>query len=141
MIRWGGAYLGAGLAIAALDAVWLTFAAAALYRPNLPDLMMPEGFRLAPAVAFYLIYVAAVVIFAVAPALRSGQWTRATLMGAVLGFVCYATYDLTNQATLIVWSMRVTLADMAWGTVLTAAGATAGFFAGGLSVLARVNFP
>lgn len=130
MIRWGRAYLGAGLAIAALDAVWLTFAAGQLYRPNLPGLMMPEGFRLAPAVLFYLIYVFGVVVFAVAPAVRNGRWTSASTYGALLGFVCYATYDLTNQATLIVWSTTVTVADLAWGTFLTAVGATAGFFAG-----------
>ena len=132
MTRWIFAYLGAGLMIAVLDAIWLTFAAGALYRPNLPGLMMPEGFRLAPAIAFYLIYVAGVVIFAVAPAIRAGRWTTAAALGGMLGFVCYATYDLTNQATLIVWSMRVTLADMAWGTFLTAVGATAGYFTAGL---------
>ena len=57
-----------------------------------------------------------------------GQWTRATLSGAVLGLIAYATYDLTNQATLRTWSTKITLADMGWGTIVTAAAATAGFF-------------
>lgn len=129
-MRWARAYLGAGLAIAALDAVWLTFAADALYRPNLPGLMMPEGFRLMPAVIFYLVYILGVVVFAVGPGVRNGRWTSAWTHGALLGFVCYATYDLTNQATLNVWSTTVTVADLAWGTFLTAVGASAGYFAG-----------
>ncbi|MGQ3045045.1 MAG: DUF2177 family protein, partial [Brevundimonas aurantiaca] len=81
------------------------------------------------AVAFYLISIAATVFFAVAPALKEGNWTRALINGAFLGFACYATYDLTNQATLNVWSTRLTLIDLAWGTVLTSTCAVAGFFA------------
>ena len=63
------------------------------------------------------------------PALKEGNWTRALINGAVLGFVCYATYDLTNQATLANWSMKLTLIDLAWGTTLTATCAVAGYFA------------
>jgi uncharacterized membrane protein len=130
LIRWALAYLGAGLTMAGLDAVWLTVSNPILYRPLLDPVLMPEGLRLAPAIAFYLVYLAGLVIFAVRPGLATGRWRTAALFGGLYGFFCYATYDLTNQATLAVWSMRVTAADLAWGTALSATAATAGFLAG-----------
>ena len=117
------AYLGAAATFAVLDAIWLTVAGSRLYRPALAPLLA-DGFRLAPAIAFYVLYVAGIVIFAVAPAMRTGQWTTAALMGGLFGFFCYATYDLTNQATLKLWPLKVTLIDISWGTVLTATSAT-----------------
>ncbi len=126
--RYAAAYLGAGLAFAGLDAVWLTLTGDSLYRSALHAILI-DGFRPVPAVLFYLIYLAGVVIFAVAPALRDGRWRTATTRGAAFGFFAYATYDLTNQATLVVWATRITLLDLAWGTCLTALGATAGYFA------------
>lgn len=112
------AYLAAAGVFAVLDAIWLTLAGARLYRPALAPLLT-EGFRLPPAVAFYVLYIAGVVIFAVSPAFRTGQWTTAALMGALFGFFCYATYDLTNQATLKLWPWKITVIDIAWGTTLT----------------------
>ena len=123
------AYGGTAAVLAVLDAVWLTFAGRLLYRPAIGSLMMESGFRLAPAIVFYVLYVLGVVIFAVSPALKSGQWTTAVLMGGLFGFFCYATYDLTNMATLKVWPLRVTLIDLAWGVFLTATAATVGFLA------------
>jgi uncharacterized membrane protein len=67
--------------------------------------------------------------FAIAPGVENGNWLTSTLRGAALGFVAYATYDLTNQATLIVCSLRITLLDLTWGTFVTAVDATAGYFA------------
>lgn len=121
------AYGGTAAVLAVLDAVWLTFAGRLLYRPAIGSLMMESGFRLAPAIVFYVLYVLGVVIFAVSPALKSGQWTTAVLMGGLFGFFCYATYDLTNMATLKVWPLKVTLIDLAWGVFLTATAATVGF--------------
>ncbi len=129
--RYLAAYLGAGLAFACLDAVWLSITGATLYRPALRAILVAE-FRPVPAVLFYLIYLTGVVIFAVAPAMRERRWRRAASSGALFGFFAYATYDLTNQATLAIWATRVTLLDLAWGTVLTAVGASAGYFAAGL---------
>ena len=123
------AYGGTAAMLAVLDAVWLTFAGRLLYRPAIGSLMMDNGFRLAPAIVFYVLYVAGVVIFAVSPALKSGQWTTAVVMGGLFGLFCYATYDLTNMATLKVWPLRVTLIDLAWGVFLTATAATVGFLA------------
>ncbi len=72
---------------------------------------------------------AGIVWFAVLPALATGQLGKAALNGALLGIVCYATYDLTNQATLRDWPLAVTLADIPWGAFVTAVGASAGFLA------------
>jgi uncharacterized membrane protein len=128
MLRYAVAWLGAGLVLAGLDAIWLTTTNATLYRPTLGQILAVSP-RLGPAVLFYLVYLIGVVIFAVAPAIRSGRWRDATVLGALLGLFCYATYDLTNQATLVVWATKITVLDLCWGTFLTAAGATAGYFA------------
>jgi uncharacterized membrane protein len=122
------AYLGAGVVMAGLDSIWLVVANQAVYRANLGPILT-AGFRPVPAVLFYLIYLVGVVVLAVRPSARDNKLGAAALRGACLGFVAYATYDLTNQATLIVWSLKVTLPDLAWGTFLTAVAATAGLAA------------
>ncbi len=119
------AYAATAVIFLALDAVWLTTMADRLYRPELGRLMLDRP-EMAPAAAFYLIYVVGVVVFAVLPGLESGRWTTALGLGALLGLVAYAAYDLTNQATLRGWSWRVTLADLCWGTFVTAVAAAAG---------------
>lgn len=126
MKTYGIAYVATGLVFLAIDAIWLTFAAQRLYRPLMGD-MLVESFRIVPAMLFYLIYVAGIVVFAVAPAMASGRWTTAASYGAFLGLFAYATYDLTNQATLRNWPVAVTIADLCWGTCLTAFAATIGF--------------
>ena len=78
------------------------------------------------AIMFYLIYLVGVVVFAVAPAMRTRRWRDAVVLGGLFGFFCYSTYDLTNQATLSLWDVRITVLDLCWGTILTAAGASAG---------------
>ena len=109
-----------------LDAVWLTKVGPKLYRPEIGELLM-DGWRPAPALIFYALYMLGIQIFAVAPALEAGRWQAAALYGALFGFFCYMTYDLTNHATMKTWSLKVTLADIAWGTAATgiAAGAAA----------------
>lgn len=118
------AYVSTAVVFLALDAVWLGTMADRLYRPAMGSIML-ERFALAPAAAFYLIYIAGVVVFAVAPALQGGRWTTALGYGAMLGLMAYATYDLTNQATLKDWSWTVTIADLCWGTFVTAVSAAA----------------
>ncbi|GGL10102.1 hypothetical protein ASD89_01955 [Caulobacter sp. Root656] len=120
------AYVASMIVFLGLDAVWLSLMGPRLYRPVLGD-MLAQKFNAPAAIAFYVIYGLGVVALAVAPALRENAGGKAALSGAVLGFVAYATYDLTNQATLRVWSTRLTLADMAWGAALTALAAYAGF--------------
>lgn len=128
MLKYAVAYVASGAAFAALDAVWLTTMTNLFYKPVLGPILAEKP-DMGAAVAFYLIMIGGIVFFAVAPALREGGWGRAVLNGAALGLVAYATYDLTNQATLNVWSTRLTLVDMAWGAVLSATAATAGYFA------------
>lgn len=120
------AYLSTGLVFLAIDAIWLTVSAQRLYRPLIGDMLL-ESFRLAPAVLFYVLYVAGIVVFAIAPALASDRWMTAAVLGAFLGLLAYSTYDLTNQATLRHWPLAVTIADMFWGTFATAFSATTGF--------------
>lgn len=118
-------YASTAVVFLALDALWLGTMADRLYRPAIGPLLL-ERFALAPAAAFYLIYIAGVMVFAVSPAVDSGRWVTALGLGAMLGLVAYATYDLTNQATLKQWSWTLTIADLCWGTVVTAVSAAAG---------------
>ncbi len=121
------AYLFTLVAFLVIDFIWLSTMASRLYRPAIGDLLA-ENFRLAPAVVFYLIYAAGLTFLAVRPAFQTGEWTTALLYGAVVGFMAYATYDLTNQATLKSWSTTLTVADLLWGTFVSAAAPTIGYF-------------
>jgi len=126
MARYVFAYLATALFFLVLDGFWLGTMAPRVYRPLVGDMLLAT-FRVGPAAAFYLLYVLGVVLMAVAPALRSGDWRVAALNGAYLGFFAYATYDLTNLATLKHWSLQLSIIDMAWGTFATCLGATLGF--------------
>jgi uncharacterized membrane protein len=125
------AYLVALLAMAGLDFLWLTNTSAVLYRRDLGPLLTDDP-RMGVAVIFYLLYAAGIVFFAVRPALAAADWRQAGLHGALFGLFAYATYDLTNFATMKVWTLRVTLLDIGWGMVLTAAAA-------GLAALAALK--
>jgi uncharacterized membrane protein len=118
---WLIAYLATGATFGVLDALWLRWAGPHFYRPMLGD-MLAASFRAAPAIAFYLIYVAALVWFAVGP------WFGVA-NGALLGLVAYATYDLTNQATMKQWPLQVTLVDIAWGAAASALASGVGALA------------
>lgn len=123
------AYLLTGLAFALIDSVWLRSMYTRLYQPEIGELLYSGGVRMGPAVAFYLLYIAGMLVFAVMPALRDGQWQTALVQGALLGFFCYATYDLTNYATLKIWSLKVTILDIIWGTFLTGSASLGGWWA------------
>jgi uncharacterized membrane protein len=112
-----------------LDAIWLGLITPRFYRSQLGDLLAAEV-RWLPAVLFYLVFVAAVVVFAVAPAVERGSLARALLLGAFFGMVAYATYDLTNLATLRGFPTIVAAVDIAWGGVLTATVAAVGYLVG-----------
>jgi uncharacterized membrane protein len=126
MLRYVIAYFATLVVFVAIDSVWLTSMANVLYRPILKDILVTE-FRLAPAIFFYLLYPLGLLIFAVSPALRSGNWNDALIYGALFGFFAYATYDLTNQATLKNWETKLTLIDLAWGSFVSGASATLGY--------------
>jgi uncharacterized membrane protein len=125
MTKYIAAYVATLIVFLALDFVWLSIMGNALYKPTLGDILLPT-FSPAPALIFYALYVVGVVIFAIAPAIQSGNWTSALLFGALFGFFAYGTYDLTNMATLRNWTLQITVADMVWGTVVTAVSASAG---------------
>lgn len=120
------AYILTAILFGLLDFLWLGKMVPAVYRPEIGAMLM-DGWRPAPALIFYALYMLGIQIFAVAPALAAGKWQVAAQWGALFGFFCYMTYDLTNHATMKVWSTKVTLLDIAWGTVATglAAGLTA----------------
>jgi uncharacterized membrane protein len=128
MLKYLAGCLGAGLAFAAIDAVWLTTMTNRLYKPILGPILADKP-DMKAAVAFYLIYIGGIVLLAISPALKDGGLGRAAMNGAILGFVAYATYDLTNQATLNVWSTRMTVIDIIWGTVLTLSASSIGYLA------------
>jgi uncharacterized membrane protein len=119
-------YVVSGIAFLAIDAVWLGIMGNALYRPQLGSLVL-EKFLLAPAIAFYLVYPVGIMVFAVAPGLQAASGVTALLHGLLFGFLAYATYNLTNLATLRGWSPLVTAIDIGWGAIATGAAAGVGY--------------
>lgn len=117
------AYVAAAVVFGALDAVWLGWAGTRLYRPALGSMLAP-AFRTGPALVFYMLYIAGMVWFAIRPGLAQGLGAAA-LNGALLGAMCYMTYDLTSQAVLARWPVHLTIIDVIWGTFATAVAATA----------------
>jgi uncharacterized membrane protein len=109
---------------AALDAVMLSLVIAPLFRAALGEALLATP-RFLTAGLFYVAYVGGLVWLVSLPALRAGDPSQALIRGAVLGFVAYATYELTNHATLRDWTWRMVAVDLAWGTVLTAFAAWA----------------
>ena len=126
MLRYLAAYGGSAVAFVVLDACWLTLMGPKLYPPLIGELLADQV-RILPAICFYVLYVAGIVALAVRPALKSGAWTEALVLGAIVGLVAYGTYDLTSGAILKTWSWTITLSDMAWGMVASGAGAVVGF--------------
>ena len=123
MIVYPLAYVTVTIVFVLLDAAWLTVMGPVLYKPALGD-VLADKVRLAPAIVFYLLYPIGIAIFAVLPALRAGSVGHAAVYGALFGLFAYATYDLTNAATLRQWTTQITLADMAWGAIATGLAAT-----------------
>lgn len=129
MIRLIATYLATALAFAAVDYVWLSQIGPSVYHPTLDSVLRPvdDPVDFPAAIVFYLAYILGLVALAIWPR-RNEPLIRTTLTGGLLGAMCYATYDLTNQATLKVWSTHITIADILWGTFVTAVGATVGGF-------------
>jgi uncharacterized membrane protein len=122
------AYGFTAVAFLIMDGIWLGLVARGFYKSQMGDLMSPNP-SIAAAAAFYLIFVFGLVWFAVSPALASGSWTTALVNGAMLGLIGYATYDLTNLAVMRGYPTSLAFVDLAWGTVVSAAAATVGFYA------------
>lgn len=128
MKKYIAGYVACLLVMAALDGVWLGLVALDLYTSAIGHLMLEKPNFVAAAL-FYVLFVVGILIFAVTPALADKAWTRAALLGGLFGFFAYMTYDLTNLATLKGWPVTISVIDMVWGTFITAATATAGYFA------------
>ena len=128
MTRYLLAYGAAALAFLIVDVAWIGLFMARLYKANIAEIMS-DRIRIVPAVLFYVIHVAAIVILAVRPALASGSWEEAALLGAVLGLAAYGAYALTDHSIMKVWDIKLTLADMAWGSFASVLAATVAFFA------------
>jgi uncharacterized membrane protein len=120
------AYAATLIVMVAGDFTWLGFIAKGLYAGALGPLIAEKP-NLGAAAAFYLIYALGVVIFAEAPALRSGSWSAALIYGALFGFFVYASYDLTNLAVLRGWPASPLAFDLPWGTVISGVVALAGY--------------
>jgi len=118
-------YIATLLALAVIDGIWLGVVAKNFYQTKLAHLMA-EKVNFVAAAGFYLIYPIGVVYFAASAGLESGAWREAAMRGALFGFVAYATYDLSNWATLRGFPAQVALVDMVWGAALTAMAATIG---------------
>ena len=127
MIRFFAAYVCTAAVLFPLDLVWIGGIARGFYRDGLGPIMA-ERPNIAVAVAFYVLYVVGLTLFVVGPALTANAWKHALLWGTLFGFFAYATYDLTNLATLAQFPARVAIVDMAWGAFLSGVSCTAGFF-------------
>lgn len=102
-----------------IDMLWLGIIARNIYRSQLGHLMTPS-INWAAAFLFYFVFLAGLVTFVIQPAVQKGSWLHALWTGAFFGLVTYATYDLTNLATLKSWPLTITCIDLVWGMVLSA---------------------
>lgn len=108
-------YLISLIVFFAIDMIWLGVIAKNLYKEQIGHLMAQEV-RWGAALLFYCIYLLGLVFFAIAPAIGENSWVQALLYGALFGFMCYATYDLTNYATLNKWPLTLVIYDLIWGS-------------------------
>lgn len=117
-----------GAIMGIFDAIWLSLVAKRFYYGQLGSLLLEKP-NMVAAVLFYIIYVVGILVFALNPALAQKSWQTAAGLGALFGFVAYATYDLTNLATIKGFTPTVVMVDLAWGTCLTAAVTTLAYLA------------
>lgn len=110
-----------------IDMFWLGFIAKNFYS-NQIGFLMKEDINWMAAIIFYLIFIVGLVLFVIEPSIEKQSWKNALLMGALFGFISYATYDLTNLATLKNWPLLVTIVDLVWGAFIAAAVSTLTFF-------------
>jgi len=125
MNKYLAAYAGTAIVMVLLDLLWLGLIAKPLYQQGIGHLMADKP-NITVAVLFYALYAAGIVIFAVAPHSGGASWGTTLAMAALFGFFAYATYDLTNLATLRDWPLQLSLIDIAWGSVVSAASAAGG---------------
>jgi len=125
MVKYLTAYMATAVVFLIADLVWLS-STVGLYRRAIGEMML-EVPRWKAAMSFYLMYIVGIVFFVAAPPHPAESWTSVLLSGALFGLVAFATYDMTNLATLKRWSLQMSLIDMAWGTFVTALSGLSGF--------------
>src|ERR1700730_13390646 len=122
------AYVAVLIVFGTIDAVWLTTLGAILYRPALGDILA-QSLRVVSAIAFCLTSPIGIVVFAVLPGLRAQSAMLAATLALLFGALAYATYDLTNYATLRNWTLQITVVDIGYGALASSIAATAGYYA------------
>ncbi|MGF1456126.1 MAG: DUF2177 family protein [Alphaproteobacteria bacterium] len=126
MTRFVLVYLATIIPFLAIDAVWLARVVPGFFQQRIGHLLA-QDVNFGAAVGFYLLYGVGIVYFAVLPGLDAGSWRLALMNGALFGFFAYATYDMTNYATLRGYPFSVVALDVTWGTVLTGVSALIGY--------------
>lgn len=122
-------YLCTLLAFFAIDMIWLGLVARSFYQKHLGFLLRPDP-NWTAAIVFYLLFIAGLLIFVIVPCLQAGSMKKVLVLGALFGLITYATYDLTNLATVKDWPWIVTVVDLLWGGTLATAVSCLGFLAG-----------
>ena len=120
-------YLLTTVVFFAIDLTWIGLVAKKFYWGNMGSILK-DDINWVAALIFYLLYIVGIFVFVILPAVENDSIKSAIFYGALFGFFCYATYDLTNLATLKGFPLKVAVVDMIWGTILTASVSTAGFF-------------
>ncbi len=129
MVYYVKLYFAVLIAFFAIDMVWLGVVSRTFYRQQLGVLLAPNP-NWAAAIVFYLLFIAGILFFVVVPGLEANSLPATLLRAALFGLITYATYDLTNLATIKEWPLLVTVVDMVWGVVLSVSVSYIGFLAG-----------
>lgn len=120
-------YFAALVLFILIDLVWIKMIMRPIFERSIGSIMLPDP-HMGAALAFFVLYQAGLLYFAVIPAAEAGTWTIAALHGALLGIIAYGTYETTNLATLKGWTLKMAIVDVGWGASLSALIATVGFF-------------
>lgn len=120
-------YLLTTLVFFAIDILWLGVIAKGFYNKHLRSFLAPRV-NWTAAIVFYLLFIVGIFYFAIVPAVEEGSLNKAMIDGALFGFFTYATYDLTNLATLRKWPIKIVIVDIIWGVILTFSVSSAGYF-------------
>ena len=127
MIYYLKLYLASLVVFFAVDMLWLGLVASSFYKKHLGYLMAPT-INWYAAIIFYLLFILGILVFVVLPGIKENSLTNTILRALLFGLITYATYDLTNLATIKDWPLTVTLVDLVWGMVLSTIVSVAGFF-------------
>ncbi|MCX6285148.1 MAG: DUF2177 family protein [Bacteroidetes bacterium] len=127
MIHYLKLYFASLAVFFAVDMVWLVLVARSFYKKYLGYIMSPT-INWVPAIIFYLLFIVGLLVFVVIPGVKENSLQNTILRAVLFGLITYATYDLTNLATINQWPLAVTLVDLVWGMVLSTVVSVAGFY-------------